>query len=358
MGKTLCLFISCLLATSCSFTAKKTDKIKSAVITEISDKNGEAQQEKEREQKYNDFKSYFPDIVLGGQGNNDKILIPLEIAHGFFPYLNNDREEDTITKLFAVSKIIDYKGLDLLICDYDYERPDEGTYDNHSYGYRFLLLFKDGQPLTEKDDKDNQLIYTLNHNYYGEGGESAYRSCFDIDTTIVTYSYIAESESATGYATPIILTQEFRSAINEKGDMIPVEVTRYEFSSPFYDREYLMERHKSQSTDEDDSFSIFYPTKENKWLLRTSREDYSLFEPPVNLYFYIEKIDGVIKTVFESCRDDLLVNRYVVEPSDSIEITDKDYTGRSEILKCPVIIKTSSGNLELLPNGKFILTGK
>ena len=218
--------------------------------------------EKSSIQLYNDFK-YFPNIVLGKQANDDKKLIPAKIANEFFPY----SEEEKDTKIYAVAKIVDYKGLDLFICDYEYERPDEDSYDNHGNRQQYLLLFKNEKPLVTKDNAQKQLIYTLNSHYYGEGGESEYRSYFDKDTCIVTYQYSSERESATGYATPIISTKEFRSRLDESGDLKITEVMRLEFSSPFYDKEYLKKNNASWKKAESDGYGNAFPTKDNKWKL-------------------------------------------------------------------------------------------
>ena len=78
-----------------------------------------------------------------------------------------------------------------------------------------------------------------------------------------------------------------------------------------------------------------------------------LLNPPVDLYFYNERVDNQITAVFESYINKQLIDRYVLGESNSSSV-ERNYSARKEILKCPIIIKTSSGDLELLPNGKFV----
>jgi hypothetical protein len=53
-------------------------------------------------------------------------LIPQQVVAEFLPdFAEAEKEQSAKIYLYAVGKILNYKGLDLYICDYDYERPDE-----------------------------------------------------------------------------------------------------------------------------------------------------------------------------------------------------------------------------------------
>lgn len=297
------------------------------------------------EKKDNHLISSFPNLVLGKEVNSYKKLLPENIANKFFPYLLNSEDGDS-GKLYAIGKILNHKGFDLFVCDCEYNRPDEDSYDNHTDNIRYLFLFKNGYPFQRSQYGEiEQVIYTLNSHYYGEGGESEYYSYFDNDTTLVTYQHISESESATGYITPINSTKKFRSKLTEKGEMEVIEFNQIEFSSPFYNQ---IQEPYYQS----------YPTKGHKWQLNLNGGFFKspdLFNESLNLYFYIQNQDGQSVAVFESYKDDELIDCYIIGQEKNITSQEKDYTQRTKILKCPIIIKTSDGDLELLPNGQFRL---
>jgi hypothetical protein len=308
-----------------------------------------------------EFISYFPDMVLGKHIDKHK-RIPHKTVTEFLPDLG--MEAFVNTEMYAVGKISNYKGLDLFIIDYEGERPDEDSYDNHTDSLRFLLLFKNNKPVMDKEDPERRLFITLVSHYYGEGGESLFKCYFDADTTLVCHQYDSESESATGYNTPFNSTKEYRATINSNGEREIREVTKMEFSSPFYDRNFLKENQSAWGDVDDESFNHSYPTKNNKWNLGIDvwyNENPSLLNPPVYLSFHIETIDGELIPIFESYNNeqhDKRLDKYVIGQVRNDVLVKKDYTNRSAILKCPIIIKTSDGDLELLPDGKLLLLNK
>jgi len=300
------------------------------------------------------FLSYFPNMALGTHSEVRR-LIPQKTVVEFLPdFVYPDYVS---IRHYAIGKITNYRGLDLLVFGYEGERPYEGSYDNNTDSRRFLLLFKNGIPLTMKSDRgeEQRLSHLISYRYYGEGGKALTESYFDTDSTIITRSYRSESESATGYSVPIASAKEFRWKINSRGEREILEVRLMEFSSPFYDRNFMNEQNWTWF--EENNIRAF-PTKDEKWNININSlncDYFTLICPQIDLYFYIEKIDGEYRTVFESYINEELIDRYIVgEPRNDIFLK-KDYTNRSKVLKSPIIIKTSDGNLELLPNGKFLL---
>lgn len=307
------------------------------------------------------FVSYFPDIVLG-KHNVIRKFIPQEIIEEFLPDLSASiGYYNTNIKFYAVGKITNYKGLDLFIFDYEGERPDEDIYDNHIQGLRYYLLFKNGVPLTAHNEtgEEFRVRNALNSHYYGEGGETFDKSYFDTDTTIVRYSHCSES-GATGYTTPLVSIEKFRTIIKNNAEEEVIEITQLEYSSPFYDRNFL--KKQDWNDVETIGFNGIYPTKDNRWNLIHQFWDsfyFELFTNPVNIVFHIEKINGELIPVFETYNaDSKQIDRYIVGQLQNDKLIKKDYDARGKILKCPIIIKTSDGDLELLPNGKLILQNK
>jgi len=292
---------------------------------------------------YEAFKSYFPDVVFGKDGNTEgKRLEGAALA--FFYGDDNHSDTEADEKIYAIAKIIGHKGFDLFIVDNDYERPDEDSYDNHVDGVRELWLFKDSKNIAYEPS------YRLNMHYYGEGGESERQGWFDKDTTLVVHDFISESESATGYDTPIESTVESRLKLNDKGEMELIEIMRMEFSSPFYDRDFLAKNEADWKRTEK-IYRRPYPGKEDKW--RVVIDEFS--SQPLAFYFYVESIDGHLTTVFESSNDGQFVDRYTLgQKAPAITAKPKNNAARNKVLQCPVIIKTSDGDIELLPDGRFI----
>jgi hypothetical protein len=309
------------------------------------------------------FISLFPDMVLGKYIESDeysKREIPREMVVKFLPDFLDGEPYLAIT-MYAIGKILNHKGYDLLLCGWEYWRPDEDTYDNHTYGHQYLLMFKNGEPIPITLDNykyTERQYFSMSYNYYGEGGEATGQMYFDTDTTIVSHSYASEQTSATGYSTPLISTREYRIALNINGELETIEANKQEFSSPFYDRNYLKEQNWDKIDDK--GYNGQFPTKDNNWHLHTVNYygNSSLTNPPVKAYLHIERINGELIPIFETYINDELIDRYLVgQPRNATQI-EKDYSTRTEILKCPIIIKISDGDVELLPNGKFYLQTK
>lgn len=248
-----------------------------------------------QQEGYETFKSFFPDVVFGKDGNTDRKRIE-GTALKFYFDIDDDSDNETEERIYAVAKIIGHRGFDLFIVDHEYERPDEDSYDNHVDGLRELWIFKNNKRIADGPS------YRLNIHYYGEGGESQRQGWFDRDTTLVVHNFISdvvhnfisERESATGYDTPIESTVESRLKLNEKGEMELIEIMRMEFSSHFYDRNFLA-KNEAQWKREEKIYRSPYPGKENKW-----RQE---INSSLELYFYVEDIDGHLTTVFESYDD-------------------------------------------------------
>lgn len=87
------------------------------------------------------------------------------------------------------------------------------------------------------------------------------------------------------------------------------------------------------------------PTVDSQW---------QLYDPAtgtdwLRLNFYIDEMDGELVPVFEiTGQDGSIANRYLVGYKDNVILPSKDSLTPPEALKCPVIIKTSDGDLELV----------
>jgi len=299
-----------------------------------------------------EFTAYFPDIVPGKEPET-RTLLPKDIVNRFLSdQLQYENEEGET--FYAVGKIMGYRGMNMLICDYEANRSDEDTYDNHVDGIRLLLLYhQDGTPvLTDKEgDGTIRKVFSLSNHYYGEGGESSTQSHFDRDTTLITHELHSECESATGYSTPLISEIEYRWRVNEQGGKELLESRKVEFSSPFYNLSFLQKQKWDAVSD--DEFNSTFPTQKTAWEL--TMPESVVF--PVKVSFYIEWVDGVLIPVFESCDNTpeggRILDIYRVGQARIEEQPSSESYKRSDKLQCSFIIKTSDGLLEVLPSGKF-----
>lgn len=296
---------------------------------------------------YDRFAACFPDMKMG-RYVEERNLLPQEIAEEFLPDLFDMGDVDV--KIYAVGKITGYKGMDLFVCDYEGERPDEESYDNHTDSHRWILMFDedDHSPVltTGYDGNMERAILTMAFRYYGEGGESEYRSWFDADTTVIARNYVSESESATGYNTPIVSDREYRWAIGSNGEKEILEITKLEFSSPFYDRNWLNEQNWDDV--EDEGFNRVYPTREDMWPLFQQQDD-----DGISLYFYITRLDsGELMPIFHT-RDAGIIDFYYVGDKESLKIAKKSSSKQPGLFN--ITIKTSDGDLGLLPHGMIVL---
>lgn len=299
---------------------------------------------------YRQFISLFPDIVLGDSETHiEGKEIPVQFVSDFIYFSDEIDESQT---WFAVGKIENYNGLDLLLFEHDIFREDEDSYDNHVYGRRYLMTYHNGKLLKKPDDNYG---HTVGWHYYGEGGETSYNSWFDADTTLVGHIHFSERESATGFQTPIETRSTFRHRINEQGDPQLLEVMQLEFSSPFFDIPYIEENKKYWLPDD----SREYPAEDDKWLLcvQTPLTD-EVFpkSEEVQLFFYLRKNGNGLETIFESRKQDMVIDRYVLGSKQPKNLNrTNQLTKKPWSFKCPLIIKTSVGELELLSDGRFVL---
>lgn len=307
---------------------------------------------------YESFKALFPDLVLGKHHPTaERLAYHPFIKEYFEPIEPEYIEAGARLEAYAVGKIIGYKGMDLYVVDDVDIRPDEDSYDNHVDNYRFVMIFKNGRPLKNKEGND--LRYALGSHYHGEGGESEYSCYFDKDTAVVASEYSAESESATGYSTPIVSRKEYRWRINEDGKKEFLEIARMEFSSDFYLQSFIDENDQRWKNGD---WGRYYPTKDDRFPMSidyffASDKKIDLMNTPLYVYFYYDDADeDDIKVIFESCTDDNeVLDTYTLGSKKKTDVGEIDYTRRNKILKCPVIIKTSDGDVEILPDGRFRL---
>ena len=130
-----------------------------------------------------------------------------------------------------------------------------------------MVYDADNFPLSAMAEDGNvyRIMSKMNSHYYDERGESFFHSYFDTDTLLVCREYTSESESATGFETPLVSRKNYRSEITSLGEEIR-EITRMELSSPFYDLDYLKQQNWSAAEAEEE-LRRPYPTEKDRYPL-------------------------------------------------------------------------------------------
>lgn len=346
--------ISILSLYACNETRNTENKIEQVVVNDTISTEIESVDVSYDNPDYIAFKSYFPDITLGEYPKTSKKLPKNAILKEYYDYQLTPEDIDAGAKLElrAVGKIIGYKGFDLFVIEDVNIRPDEDSYENHVENYLFLMIFKNGKPVI-KDNRESELRYTFRSQYWGEGGGSEYDSFFDKDSTIITTDSNWASESATGYSTSINSNKKYRRRITNEGNLKLVEITQMEYSSDFYSQSYIDENQIGPNQS-NENFNRTYPTEKNKENIDNNPLSSFDLEVPVNCFFYYKEIDDELRIIFEnmSIDGDIMIDRYILGLSQT---SDNKNTVVNKYIKCPIIIKTSDGDLEILLNGKFHL---
>lgn len=283
---------------------------------------------------YEGFISHFPPMTIGKKHTGDGFLLPNEGLASAFYYMGDEEiEAGGWEELYAIGMINDYRGYDILIMEYISERADEDSYDNHGGAYRFAV-FHNGDDFLRNND-DEILVRTLESTYYGEGGEAETTSWFDRDIMVISREWASESESATGYQTPLISERIYRweilSGRGSQDDVISIE-----FSSPFYDLDFIAANSESWRSNDFRN----YPREDDRWPLD--------LEPFSTTYvtFFIEDTDNDLTPVFESRepQSGKVIEKYIVGSISELPI----YTDNS-----PVRIRTSEGIVQVFADGRF-----
>lgn len=293
----------------------------------------------------NRFIDCFPDYKPGTPFQRGKLL-PDQVVMDFL----SDQLVEGDPWIYAIGRIMGYRGLNLFVCELDYTRPDEESYDNHMEGNIYVLAYDQKGFAVEIDSQTGEAeraMHQLCAHYYGEGGEWTLESSFAADTTIISTYTQSESESATGYQTPFNRSHNRRSVILPLGQMETLETTEQHYSSPFYNCRFLAAQDWAEVAEE--GFNGVFPTRNSSWELIAKGEG----NCPVNVFFHIERLDGRLTPVFTTSQSDetQLLSRYVVgHPSVEAE-------AKSDTTPAPtaVLISTSDGDLEVCPDGKLLL---
>ncbi len=296
------------------------------------------------------FTSLFPDMIFGKPMEHGQ-PIPEELAEKYLSEFPIGGDSDYRYKgWYAVGKIIGHNGLDIYLCAYDesIKSPNDKTFT------QTLFFFKTGIPLTSSENErllngeSLRVMNMLNAHWVeildnNKNYEGIYIGFFDTDTSLIQKMTMWNEElNMTGYLT----IEESRYRIDEDARYNTIENIKQEYSSPFYDCNFLKEQNFDDET-------IELLTKKDRWdrycILSSELNNYASL---VKLRFCFEKINGELSPVFKTYKD-----RYVVGQPREEQQKIEDYPIRNE-LDCPVIIKTSDGDLEVMLDGRFRLLGK
>lgn len=301
---------------------------------------------------YRAFKELFPDYFSTHSTDKGILLPATDFTQEFLgrgvEFSPEDIEAGASDNMYIVGKIENYRGFDLFILNYESSRPDEDSYDNHGDITRFIIVFKDGKLVFKKSAYDSDDTWVALDQYYdGEGGSMDFSSTIQKDTTIISKLHMSESESATGFATPLITHKQYRWRIGKDGRPETLGYDQFEFSSPFFSASYPTENNLQPSEDQE----RFYPISEEGKLEWSVEPSPLLSGNDCSLSFHYQYIESGYQGVIKLYNGGEWSDEYIIGYSPFDKNTEGDYPGVHPELKCPVIIHTSDGIVEVTPDG-------
>lgn len=283
---------------------------------------------------YITFKSYFGDLLSNISSDS---LLPRNNFTEHLHTLNSVNE-----KIYAIGKIDNHKGNDLFVIRKTVIYDDD--FDERNLDFSALLVFKDETLIS---GINNELI--LENSPISDGGISQQSYVFETDTTLTITTFRSDCCSSSGYNTPI----ENRSILHFKVDSVGLlklkRIDKCVFFSQFFQTDYL-----NKMLSENDSS---YPTKDNKYQLQIENwiESIDSFEGDIRLFFNVISYNRNLQPQFSSHdKQGNIIDTYIVGADNSLA-QQEIILSKETLTKCPIIIQTSDGELELTSTGKFNL---
>lgn len=275
---------------------------------------------------YSQFRSYFSDThydsTLGLELPRNMFTKPLYIT------------EDTDEKVYAVGVIRNNNGDDLFIIHRIIKQQD--------LEYSSVVVFRDRQLLSK--DFNETIIENAPDS---DGG--IFNQFYEIENRIIkTNIFWSECCSSSGYDIPVAVKARINFSIDTSGNPSVRSVDTCLFSSQFFDLAYVSSIKKTD---------IKYPVIDNPYLLKINNWTKSiehLYSTGIGLSFYIDVAGNQpqVKFISKNAKGDIL-DTYTLSKSrhrKKTTVTDS----KDPLFLSPVIIKTSDGDVRLLPNGQFL----
>ena len=273
---------------------------------------------------YKQFRSYFGDVYSGSEQG-------LELPRNSFTqylYITDNPQE----KLYAVGVLKNDNGDDLFII--------HRTISDLDIEYTSVVVFRNGELLSADT---NEII--IENAPDRDGG--IFNQFYEIEQqTIKANIFWSECCSSSGYNTPVAVKAVVGFKIDHAGWPVVEAVDTCLFSSRFFDADYLPTLIKQKEK---------YPTKDkpykmilNNWTLPVC----TFYESAVNLDFFVDadKEKGVLASIDSRGN---IIDMYIIgkkNKRNGIEVGFED-----ALFKHPIVIKTSDGDIRLLPDGRFLL---
>jgi hypothetical protein len=238
------------------------------------------------------------------------------------------------------------------------------------------VAYKNGKPIIWGGENRRIAANIEYHTWINNMWSSEMRSYFYRDSTVVS-SYrhrdefydsnyvlnrafnIGDCNDCGSRKAPLSIEKKWRRRVSDKfGLNVQVEWLKFNFSSPLFycDSLNMREIEKNSIATHRPEF----PTQDCLWQLRFNQiadisypRTATLHQTDAILYFYIDIIREELVPVFESRKDGEMVARYCVGGLNEANESGADKS--AEIPPCPVILKTSDGDVMFLPNGTFML---
>lgn len=275
---------------------------------------------------YSQFKSYFSDTHYDS-------TLGLELPRNAFTkplYITGSIDE----KVYAVGVVRNNNGDDLFIIHRVIKQQD--------LEYSSVVVFRDRQ-LLSKDFSE-----TIIENAPDSDG-GIFNQFYEIENSIIkTNIFWSECCASSGYDIPVAVKARINFFIDTTGSPSVASVDTCLFSSQFFDLSYVSSIKKT-----DTKYPVIdnpYHLKINNWTKKIEH----LYSIGIRLFFYIDMTGNQpqVKFISKNSKGDIL-DIYTLSKDRHRKTITTISDSKDSLFLSPVIIKTSDGDIRLLPNGQF-----
>lgn len=289
-------------------------------------------------QNYDEFKRLFKQITPAV----DSIYVDLQNANKLSSESPFNAYRNPYNIIVTHTYIPDYKGLDIFILN------NSGDMDGGN-------LYSETEIWTYKDGKFQE-AYTIAYGFEGEGGSCEQTVKFNADTTLLMDYAYTPSSFAWGFAISVSEKYKMKCSIDHSGNTKKKNLIEEKFFDIEYTCPYFYPERNGENWTSDDDYP--HPSKENPYSF------YSFHDlSPIEGYFYVDTTAEFCSTTFYTKdKQGNIIDEFTIsaDKTDCFKqasaIMNRHFS--LDLAIEPAVIKTSVGDVLLMPDGYFVLCEK